>query len=48
MFFNSVFGVQIELTVQRQQSTRPIPYILVKCADYLVLSGNLRENRTKQ
>ncbi|KAM7504610.1 hypothetical protein LguiB_003514 [Lonicera macranthoides] len=34
-----VFGVQIELTVQRQQSTRPIPYILVKCADYLILSG---------
>jgi hypothetical protein len=34
-----VFGVQIELTVQRQQSTRPIPFILVKCADYLVLSG---------
>lgn len=34
-----VFGVPIEVTVQRQQSTRPIPYILVKCADYLVLSG---------
>ncbi|KAL3524132.1 hypothetical protein ACH5RR_016966 [Cinchona calisaya] len=34
-----VFGVPIEVTVQRQQSTRPIPCILVKCADYLVLSG---------
>lgn len=34
-----VFGVPIEITVQRQQSTRPIPHILVKCADYLVLSG---------
>lgn len=34
-----VFGVPIEITVQRQESTRPIPYILVKCADYLVLSG---------
>ena len=34
-----VFGVPIEVTVQREQSTRPIPQILVKCADYLVLSG---------
>nr|GME10008.1 uncharacterized Rho GTPase-activating protein At5g61530 [Ipomoea batatas] len=34
-----VFGVPIEITVHRQQSTRPIPSILVKCADYLVLSG---------
>ncbi|KAL8149302.1 putative Rho GTPase-activating protein At5g61530 [Apium graveolens] len=34
-----VFGVPIEITVQRQESTRPIPYVLVKCADYLVLSG---------
>ncbi|KAK3026433.1 hypothetical protein RJ639_041445 [Escallonia herrerae] len=34
-----VFGVPIEVTVQRQQYTRPIPCILVKCADYLVLSG---------
>lgn len=25
--------------MQRQQSTRPIPCVLVKCADYLVLSG---------
>ncbi|CAH9060197.1 unnamed protein product [Cuscuta epithymum] len=34
-----VFGVPIEITVQRQQSTKPVPSILVKCADYLVLSG---------
>uniref|UniRef100_A0A5B6ZM90 Rho-GAP domain-containing protein n=1 Tax=Davidia involucrata TaxID=16924 RepID=A0A5B6ZM90_DAVIN len=34
-----VFGVPIEVTVQRQQSSRPIPHILVKCADYLILSG---------
>lgn len=34
-----VFGVPIEVTVQRQQSNRPIPHILVKCADYLILSG---------
>lgn len=36
---NDVFGVPIEVTVQRQQSTRPVPHIVVKCADYLVLSG---------
>jgi hypothetical protein len=34
-----VFGVPIEATVQRQQSSRPIPHILVTCADYLILSG---------
>ncbi|KAK9144554.1 hypothetical protein Sjap_004457 [Stephania japonica] len=34
-----VFGVPIEITVQRQQSSRPVPHILVKCADRLVLSG---------
>ncbi|XP_059666916.1 uncharacterized Rho GTPase-activating protein At5g61530 [Cornus florida] len=34
-----VFGVPIEVTVQRQQSSRSIPHILVKCADYLILSG---------
>ncbi|KAG8390238.1 hypothetical protein BUALT_Bualt01G0063000 [Buddleja alternifolia] len=34
-----VFGVPIELTVQRQQSNTPIPNILIKCADYLILSG---------
>lgn len=34
-----VFGVPIEVTVQRQDSSQPIPQILVKCADYLVVSG---------
>ncbi|XP_042505796.1 uncharacterized Rho GTPase-activating protein At5g61530 [Macadamia integrifolia] len=34
-----VFGVAIEITVQRQQSIKPVPQILIKCADYLVLSG---------
>ncbi|KAM5557029.1 hypothetical protein ABKV19_024426 [Rosa sericea] len=34
-----VFGVPIEVTVQRQQSSRPIPHILVNSADYLILSG---------
>ncbi|KAJ0569991.1 putative Rho GTPase activation protein [Helianthus annuus] len=34
-----VFGVPVEVTVQRQESSKPIPSLLVKCADYLVLSG---------
>ncbi|KAI4340815.1 hypothetical protein MLD38_025617 [Melastoma candidum] len=34
-----VFGVPIEIVVQRQEASRPVPHILVKCADYLVLSG---------
>ncbi|XP_065871652.1 uncharacterized Rho GTPase-activating protein At5g61530 isoform X2 [Euphorbia lathyris] len=34
-----VFGVPIEVIVQRQQSSRSVPNILVKCADYLILSG---------
>ncbi|CAN1241808.1 Uncharacterized Rho GTPase-activating protein At5g61530 [Linum perenne] len=34
-----VFGVAIEITVQRQQSGRAVPNILVNCADYLILSG---------
>ncbi|KAK9724426.1 hypothetical protein RND81_05G071000 [Saponaria officinalis] len=34
-----VFGVAIEVTVQRQQSSRPIPQILVRCADHLISSG---------
>ncbi|MQL72696.1 hypothetical protein Taro_005057 [Colocasia esculenta] len=40
---NNVFGIPIEIAVQRQQVGRPIPQILVKCADYLVLSGNMRQ-----
>ncbi|GAB4825906.1 hypothetical protein Ancab_008773 [Ancistrocladus abbreviatus] len=36
-----VFGVPIEVTVQRQQSSSLIPHILVRCADYLISSGGL-------
>ncbi|XP_077235372.1 small G protein family protein / RhoGAP family protein isoform X2 [Tasmannia lanceolata] len=36
---SDVFAVPIEITVQRQQSSRPIPQILVRCADFLILSG---------
>ncbi|KAJ8772350.1 hypothetical protein K2173_027527 [Erythroxylum novogranatense] len=34
-----VFGVPIEITVQRQNSNRPVPHILDRCADYLIFSG---------
>ncbi|KAJ6427844.1 hypothetical protein OIU84_023283 [Salix udensis] len=34
-----VFGVPIQVTVQRQEFNKLIPHILVKCADYLILSG---------
>ncbi|CAN0916030.1 Uncharacterized Rho GTPase-activating protein At5g61530 [Linum grandiflorum] len=34
-----VFGVPIEITVQRQQSGRPVPNVLINCADYLIQSG---------
>ncbi|EFH53373.1 hypothetical protein ARALYDRAFT_905118 [Arabidopsis lyrata subsp. lyrata] len=37
---SDVFGVLIEIIVQRQESSRPIPLILIKCADYLILTGN--------
>ncbi|GAB2227804.1 hypothetical protein Droror1_Dr00009631 [Drosera rotundifolia] len=36
---SDVFGLPIEVTVQRQQSTRPIPCLLVRCTDYLISSG---------
>lgn len=36
---SDVFGVPVEATVQRQQSSRAIPHILIHCADFLVLSG---------
>ncbi|XP_031503567.1 uncharacterized Rho GTPase-activating protein At5g61530 isoform X1 [Nymphaea colorata] len=36
---SDVFGVPLDVTVQRQHSGRLIPQILVRCADYLVLSG---------
>ncbi|KAG2645395.1 hypothetical protein PVAP13_2KG422071 [Panicum virgatum] len=34
-----VFGVPIEATVQREQSGKAVPLMLVRCADYLVISG---------
>lgn len=36
---NDVFGVPLEVTVQRQHSTRPVPQVLVRCADHLIVSG---------
>lgn len=36
---NDVFGVPIEIVVHRQNASRPIPEILIKCADYIVLTG---------
>lgn len=36
---SDVFGVALEITVQQQQSSRPIPQILVRCADHLIASG---------
>uniref|UniRef100_A0A1J3CBQ4 Putative Rho GTPase-activating protein n=1 Tax=Noccaea caerulescens TaxID=107243 RepID=A0A1J3CBQ4_NOCCA len=36
---SDVFGVAIEITVQRQESSKPIPFILIICADYLILTG---------
>lgn len=36
---NDVFGVPLEITVQRQHSTRLVPQVLVRCADHLVASG---------
>lgn len=42
-----MFGVPIEATVQREQSGKAVPLVLVRCADYLVLSGELAENYTE-
>ncbi|KAF7015613.1 hypothetical protein CFC21_029415 [Triticum aestivum] len=36
---NDVFGVPVEATVQREQSGKAVPLILVRCADHLVISG---------
>ncbi|KAL2920439.1 hypothetical protein RDABS01_011930 [Bienertia sinuspersici] len=36
---SDVFGVALEITVQQQQSSRPIPQILVRCADHLIVQG---------
>lgn len=42
----AVFGVPIEATVQREQSGKAVPLMLVRCADYLVISGKQAENCT--
>ncbi|CAD5176003.1 unnamed protein product [Musa acuminata subsp. malaccensis] len=42
-----VFGVPIEVLVQQQQSTRPVPQILVRCAENLIISGLNSENLFK-
>lgn len=36
---NDVFGVPLEVTVQRQHTTRLVPQVLVRCADHLIISG---------
>lgn len=36
---SDVFGVALDITVQQQQSSRPVPQILVRCADHLIASG---------
>ncbi|KAJ6837003.1 putative Rho GTPase-activating protein [Iris pallida] len=36
---NDVFGVPLEVTVQRQHITRLVPQVLVRCADHLIISG---------
>ncbi|KAL6639311.1 hypothetical protein ACP70R_023041 [Stipagrostis hirtigluma subsp. patula] len=36
---SGVFGVPIEATVQREQSGKAVPLVLIRCADYLVISG---------
>ncbi|RRT48076.1 hypothetical protein B296_00031290 [Ensete ventricosum] len=43
----AVFGVPIEVLVQQQQSTRPVPQILVRCAENLIISGLNSENLFK-
>nr|CAB3457966.1 unnamed protein product [Digitaria exilis] len=42
-----VFGVPIEATVQREQSGKAVPLVLVRCADYLVISGLNNEHLFK-
>ncbi|KAG0449932.1 hypothetical protein HPP92_027023 [Vanilla planifolia] len=36
---NELFGAPIEVIVQRQHSSSPVPEALVKCADNLIVSG---------
>ncbi|XP_078148259.1 small G protein family protein / RhoGAP family protein isoform X2 [Carex rostrata] len=36
---NDVFGVPIEVVVQREQSNTAVPQVLITCVDYLIVSG---------
>ncbi|XP_078148493.1 putative Rho GTPase-activating protein At5g61530 [Carex rostrata] len=36
---NGVFGVPIEVIVQREQSNTAVPQVLIACLDYLMVSG---------
>lgn len=40
----NVFGVPLEVLVQRQRSSRPVPQIVINCVDYLSASGLNVEN----
>jgi hypothetical protein len=46
--FGSVFGVPLEVLVEKQNSARPIPLIVIRCVDYLVKSGLHAEYLFKQ
>jgi hypothetical protein len=35
----SVFGLPLDVLVEKQNSARPIPVIVIRCVDYLVKSG---------
>jgi hypothetical protein len=39
----SVFGIPIEVVVQREQSTKAVPQVLITCADYLIVSGEIAD-----
>ncbi|CAM6040602.1 unnamed protein product [Sphagnum compactum] len=46
--FGSVFRVPLEVLVEKQNSARPIPLIVIRCVDYLVKSGLHAEYLFKQ
>lgn len=39
----TVFGVPIEVVVQREQSPKAVPQVLITCADYLIVSGEIAD-----
>jgi hypothetical protein len=39
LFMGSVFGLPLDVLVEKQNSARPIPVIVIRCVDYLVKSG---------